>query len=71
MQARPDDDLKDSFYLYIMRRSIGAGLRSHYTPDGHMPDRLSKLLHDLNHVRGRPVERTASARSAHKPIRKN
>jgi hypothetical protein len=48
MQAKRDDDLKDSFYLYIMRNSIGAGLRSQYAPNGHMPDRLAKLLKELN-----------------------
>jgi hypothetical protein len=48
MQARRDDDLKDSFYLYIMRNSIGAGLRSQYAPNGHVPDRLTELLNELN-----------------------
>jgi hypothetical protein len=47
MQARRDD-LKDSFYLYIMRASIGAGLRSQYTPNEHLPDRLAELLRELN-----------------------
>ncbi len=47
MQARRDD-LKDSFYLYIMRSSIGAGLRSQYAPSGHMPDRLAQLLKELD-----------------------
>jgi hypothetical protein len=42
------DDLKDSFYLYIMRNSIGTGLRSQYAPNGHMPDRLAKLLKELD-----------------------
>lgn len=46
MGAR-DDDLKDSFYLYIMRNSIGAGLRSKYAPKEQMPDRLAALLHEL------------------------
>jgi hypothetical protein len=55
MQARRDNDLKDSFYLYIMRRSIGAGLRNHYAPNGHIPDQLAKLLDDLNHVVDRPL----------------
>jgi hypothetical protein len=53
MQARRDD-LKDSFYLYIMRTSIGAGLRNQYTPNEHLPDRLAELLRELdepeNHV---------------------
>jgi hypothetical protein len=47
MQARRDD-LKDSFYLYIMRTSIGAGLRSQYAPNDHLPDRLAELLRELD-----------------------
>lgn len=47
MQAKRDD-LKDSFYLYIMRASIGAGLRSNYTPNEHLPDRLAELLRELD-----------------------
>jgi hypothetical protein len=47
MQARRDD-LKDSFYLHIMRASIGAGLRSQYTPNEHLPDRLAELLRELD-----------------------
>jgi len=47
MQARRDD-LKDSFYLYIMRASIGAGLRSQYAPNEHLPDRLAELLQELD-----------------------
>jgi hypothetical protein len=47
MQAKRDD-LKDSFYLYIMRTSIGAGLRSQYTPNEHLPDRLADLLRELD-----------------------
>jgi hypothetical protein len=47
MAAKHDDDLKDSFYLYIMRNSIGAGLKSQYAPNGHMPDRLAELLKEL------------------------
>ena len=47
MQAARDD-LKDSFYLYIMRTSIGAGLRSEYAPDERLPDRLAELLRELD-----------------------
>jgi hypothetical protein len=47
MAAKSDDDLKDSFYLYIMRNSIGAGLKSEYSPNGHMPDRLAELMKEL------------------------
>jgi hypothetical protein len=48
MAKRNDDNLKDSFYLYIMRNSIGAGLRTQYAPNGHLPDRLAALLHKLD-----------------------
>jgi len=47
MGAR-DDDLKDSFYLHIMRNSIGAGLRSKYAAKEQMPNRLAALLHELD-----------------------
>lgn len=42
------DDLKDSFYLYIMRNSVGAGLRTQYLPDSPMPDRLAELMQELD-----------------------
>ena len=45
--VKRDDDFKDSFYLYIMRSSIGAGLKSQYSPNGHMPDRLAELMKEL------------------------
>jgi hypothetical protein len=47
MQARRDD-IKDSFYLYIMRSSIGSGLRDQYAPIEHLPDRLAELLRELD-----------------------
>ena len=47
MQARRDD-IKDSFYLYIMRTSIGSGLRDQYAPNEHLPDRLAELLRELD-----------------------
>jgi hypothetical protein len=50
------DDLKDSFYLYIMRNSIGTGLRSQYAPNGQMPDRLAELLKKLNSAKNHGVE---------------
>jgi hypothetical protein len=53
MQAKRHDDLKDSFYLYIMRNSIGAGLRSQYPPDQVMPDRLAELLRELDGAEGK------------------
>jgi hypothetical protein len=46
--VKRDDNLKDSFYLYIMRNSIGAGLKTKYAPDGDVPDRLAELLHELD-----------------------
>ena len=46
--SKRDEDLKDSFYLYIMRSSIGAGLKSHYSTNGHMPDRITELLQELD-----------------------
>jgi hypothetical protein len=52
MQARRDD-LKDSFYLHIMRTSIGAGLRSQYTPNEHLPDQLTELLRELDEPKHR------------------
>jgi hypothetical protein len=70
MAKRDDDDLKDSFYLYIMRNSIGAGLRTKYAPNGHMPDRIAKLLHKLDSDRAEeaPIETKESQkrRSARK-----
>jgi hypothetical protein len=66
MQARRDDDLKDSFYLYIMRASIGAGLRSQYTPNGHMPDRLAELLRELD----RPGNQSAQEKRSPSRMRK-
>ncbi len=42
------DDLKDSFYLHIMRSSIGAGLRDHYSSSEPLPDRLTELLDELD-----------------------
>jgi hypothetical protein len=70
MQAKRDDDLKDSFYLYIMRHSIGAGLRSQYAPNGHMPDRLSKLLQDLGSAEEPAAGDVDKAKPARKRIRK-
>lgn len=55
MQAKRDD-LKDSFYLYIMRTSIGAGLRNQYTPNEHLPDRLAELLQELDEPEDRAAQ---------------
>jgi hypothetical protein len=76
MAAKRDDDLKDSFYLYIMRHSIGAGLKSQYSPNGHMPDRLAELMKKLEaDGRSGPDEEGAGPeqgrRPARKPARKN
>ncbi len=48
MAEKRDDDLKDSFYMYIMRHGIGAGLRSQYAPGGQMPDRLNELIEKID-----------------------
>jgi hypothetical protein len=66
MQAKRDD-LKDSFYLHIMRNSIGTGLRSQYAPDGHMPDRLAKLLEQLDGVEDHGVKGKAAEKGEQNP----
>ena len=74
MQARRDDDLKDSFYLYIMRSSIGAGLKSQYSPDGHMPDRLAELMKELEEADAHGARRHKEEphpRPARRHVRKN
>jgi hypothetical protein len=55
MQARRDD-LKDSFYLYIMRTSIGSGLRDQYAPNEHLPDRIAELLRELDGLENKVTE---------------
>jgi len=71
MQAKRDEDLKDSFYLYIMRSSIGAGVRSQYSPNGHMPDRLAKLLNELERAKAGGAQHQAAGEKPHpKPARK-
>jgi len=69
MQARRDD-LKDSFYLYIMRASIGAGLRRQYAPNGSLPDRLAELLQELDRPKGQATKEKQNQRSMPKRIRK-
>jgi hypothetical protein len=66
MQARRDE-LKDSFYLYIMRTSIGAGLRSEYAADECLPDRLAELLRELDE----PDDQVAREKSDGQPLRKH
>ena len=70
MQAKRNDDLKDSFYLYIMRNSIGAGLRSQYAPDQHMPDRLAELVRELDGAEGEGTEEKRNPPSTRKQARK-
>ncbi len=72
MQAKRDDDLKDSFYLHIMRSSIGAGLRNQYAPNQHMPHRLAELLRELDGPKGEAeaVEKEQNPRSMRKQPRK-
>jgi len=59
--ATRDDDLKDSFYLHIMRSSIGVGLRNKYAPHGNMPERLSALLHQLDQGADEPGADTSDS----------
>jgi hypothetical protein len=66
MQARRND-LKDSFYLYIMRASIGAGLRSQYTPDAYLPGQLAELLRNLD----RPGDQIAQEKRNPPQMRKH
>jgi Anti-sigma factor NepR len=68
MQATRDD-LKDSFYLYIMRSSIGAGLRSEYAADEPLPDRLAELLRELDEPDDQVSEEKRDAPRLHKHIR--
>jgi hypothetical protein len=68
MAAKRDDDLKDSFYLYIMRSSIGAGLKTQYSPNGHMPDRLAELMKELES--GDEEGEAAGPEQNHGPARK-
>ena len=69
MQARRDD-LKDSFYLYIMRASIGAGLRRQYAPNGSLPDRLAELLQELDRGEGQATKEKQNQPSMPKRVRK-
>ena len=68
MQAKRDD-LKDSFYLYIMRTSIGAGLRSQYTPNEHLPDRLAELLRELDEPDDQVAREKRNRPQMHRHIR--
>ena len=49
MNARRDD-FKHSYYMRAIRTSIGAALRNHYAPIEPLPDRLEKLLGELDQV---------------------
>jgi len=71
MAKRNDDNLKDSFYLYIMRNSIGAGLKSQYGPHGHLPDRLAALLHKLDTSRAPPAPAEAKESEKRRAVRKS
>jgi hypothetical protein len=68
MQASRDD-LKDSFYLYIMRASIGAGLRSEYAADEPLPDRLAELLRELDEPDDQVAQEKRDAPRMRKHIR--
>jgi hypothetical protein len=73
--VKRDDDFKDSFYLHIMRSSIGAGLKSQYSPNGHMPDRLAELMKELeeagdNGAEGEAGKEEQGLQPARKHVRK-
>jgi hypothetical protein len=70
MAKRNDDNLKDSFYLYIMRNSIGAGLRTQYAPNGHLPDRLAALLHKLDTGSAQQASARAKESQKRRSVRK-
>ena len=42
------DDLKDSFYLRIIRTTIGGELRRHFGTPESLPDKLAELLEELD-----------------------
>ncbi len=42
------DDLKDSFYLRVIRTSIGEALRDHYDLTEPLPDKLLELVLELD-----------------------
>jgi hypothetical protein len=42
------DDLKDSFFLYLMQTRIGATLRKEFALEEPLTDRLTELLKDLD-----------------------
>jgi hypothetical protein len=50
------DDLTSSFYLHIMRASIGAVLRAEPVLDEPLPDRLAELLNELEKELDGPME---------------
>lgn len=47
MQARRDE-LKHSFYLHIIRTSIGAALKREVAKNEPLPERLADLLDELD-----------------------
>ena len=50
------DDLTSSFYLHIMRASIGAVLRAEPVLHEPLPDRLAELLRELEKELDGPME---------------
>jgi hypothetical protein len=42
------DDYKDSFYLRIMRTTIGTALRNEFAVDRDVPERIAELLKELD-----------------------
>jgi len=58
------DDLKDSFYLRLIRTRLGAALRDHFVVDEPLPDRLADLLKELDGEENEASEGGAGASGA-------
>jgi hypothetical protein len=55
-----------------MRSSIGAGLKSQYSPNGHMPDRLAELTKELEAAEHHGAEDEAGKEESNsQPARKH
>lgn len=48
MDNEKTDDLKDSFYLRIIRTTIGGELRRHFGTPEPLPDKLAELLKEFD-----------------------
>jgi hypothetical protein len=54
-ERRQADSLEDSFYFRAIGREIGDELRSRYDLSEPLPDRLAKLLSELDKAPGEPA----------------